>query len=188
MNRKYIELDDVLVNREILEVKFTCNLEKCKGACCTLESNYGAPMTIEEVELIEKDLEIIKEYIPKQSIKIIEEKGFCDEEDDLLMTKSIDNHDCVFVYYDGDVAKCGIEKAFFDNRIKFRKPISCHLFPIRINSFGGDVLHFERYHECVPALITGLETNLSILEFCKDSLIRMYGKKWYNHLEKMARG
>ncbi|MFH0734690.1 MAG: DUF3109 family protein [bacterium] len=188
MNKKFEEIDKVLVNKEIMEVKFTCDLTKCNGACCTLESSYGAPITKEEIELININLAVIKEYIPKRSIEIIEKDGFWDSDEDLLMTKSVDNHDCVFVYFDNSIAKCGIEKAYFDKKITFRKPLSCHLFPIRINKFGGDVLKFERYHECVPALITGLETNLSIYEFCKDALIRQYGQKWYNLLEKKARG
>lgn len=182
MNSKFIEIDGNLVNKEILEVKFTCDLNSCKGACCTLESDYGAPITKEELDIIEKNLDIIFDYIPEYSKALIKEEGFWDIEDDLIMTKSINNEDCVFVYYEGDVAKCGIEKAYFDNKIDFRKPISCHLFPIRVNNFGQDILKFERYTECRQALLNGIQTDISIAEFCKDALIRLYGKKWYDKL------
>jgi hypothetical protein len=182
MNSKFIEIDGNLVNKEILEVKFTCDLNSCKGACCTLESDYGAPITKEELDIIEKNLDIIFDYIPEYSKALIKAEGFWDIEDDLIMTKSINNEDCVFVYYEGDVAKCGIEKAYFDNKIDFRKPISCHLFPIRVNNFGQDILKFERYTECRQALLNGIQTDISIAEFCKDALIRLYGKKWYDKL------
>ncbi len=182
MNSKFIEIDGSLVNKEILEVKFTCDLNSCKGACCTLESDYGAPITKEELDIIEKNLDIIFDYIPEYSKALIKAEGFWDIEDDLIMTKSINNEDCVFVYYEGDVAKCGIEKAYFDNKIDFRKPISCHLFPIRVNNFGQDILKFERYTECRQALLNGIQTDISIAEFCKDALIRLYGKKWYDKL------
>lgn len=182
MKNKFIEIEGKLVNKEILEVNFTCDLNKCKGACCTLESEYGAPLAKEEVEIIEKYLDVILEYIPNYSKEKIKNEGFWNREDDLFMTKSINNKDCVFVYYDGDIAKCGIEKAYLDGKIDFRKPISCHLFPIRVNKFGQDILKFERYSECRDALLLGVKTNLSIAQFCKDALIRLYGKKWYNKL------
>ncbi|MCW8817384.1 MAG: DUF3109 family protein, partial [Ignavibacteriaceae bacterium] len=86
---------------------------------------------------------------------------------------------CVFVYYENEIAKCSIEKAYLEGKTDFRKPISCHLFPIRISDFGGDVLGFERIDECQPALELGKAENTTVAEFCKDSLSRLYGKEWY---------
>ena len=94
----------------------------------------------------------------------------------------MNSKDCIFVYYEKDIAKCAIEKAYFENKINFRKPISCHLFPIRVNNLGGPILKYERYDECNPALDQGNKLDLSILEFCKDALIRAYGIEFYNNL------
>ena len=179
MEKNFIDIDDVIINNDLFEKKFTCDLEKCKGACCTMKSEYGAPLTEEEISKIDEILPVVKNYIPDRNVEEIEDFGFWEDKFDQLMTRSINNMDCVFVYYEGDIAKCGIEKAFFDGKVDFRKPISCHLFPIRVSDFGGDVLRFEEYSECKAALKKGLETNLTIFEFCKDALKRLYGNKWF---------
>ena len=186
MNFNLIEIDNVLVNREILDVKFTCNLSECKGACCTLESEYGAPVTEEEIETIWKLFPVFAEYLPELNKRIIEKEGFYENKEGELLLKSIANRECVFAYYDGDVAKCAIEKAYREGKINFPKPLSCHLFPIRVSNFGGDALRFERYKECRSALDYGKVTGLSVAEFCRDSLIRAYGKEWYEKLMNKA--
>lgn len=185
MRRNFSEIDDVIVNPEILETKFTCDLEKCKGACCTVESEYGAPVTQDEIDKINGKLHVIKEYLPKKHVDVIESNGFWEEKFGQLMTQSVDNKACVFVYFDNGIARCGIEKAYEEKKVNFQKPISCHLFPIRISRFGGDVLRYEEYSECTPALEKGLETNLSIFEFCKDSLKRLYGNHWVDKVKKL---
>ena len=180
----FIEIGNILVNKDLLNSKFTCNLLKCKGACCTMEGEYGAPLRKSEINIIENFLPIVKKYLSKEHIKIIDESGFWEEKDEELMISSLNNKDCVFAYNEGGIAKCAIEKSYFANEIDFRKPISCHLFPIRINHFGGEILKYEKYNECESALIEGEKTDLSVAEFCKDSLIREYEENWYHELEK----
>lgn len=187
MGRKFYEIDDVILNPELLNQKFTCDLEKCKGACCTMESEFGAPLRQEEIDKINGKLHVIKEYLPKRHIDEIETSGFWEDKFDQLMTGSIDNKACVFVYYDNGIARCGIEKAYEDEKINFRKPISCHLFPIRITNFGGDILRYEEYSECKPALEKGKETNLTVLEFCQDALSRLYGTNWFEKAKGFLR-
>lgn len=179
-----IRIEDIIIRKEIAETKFACDLKKCKGACCTLESPYGAPLLQEEISEIENVLEEVKEYIPKKHLEIIEEEGFYETKDEELVTRSVENKACVFVYFERGIAKCSIEKAFFDGKIKFRKPISCHLFPIRVSKFGGDVLKYEKFAECTPALENGAKNNIDLIDFCKDSLIRLYGEKWYSTLKE----
>lgn len=181
------KINDVIVRKEIFEQGFQCDLSKCKGACCTLESHYGAPITREEINIIEDYLPEIKPYLPVKHAEAIEEKGFWEDKEDSLMIKSIDNRACVFVYYEGDIAKCAIEKAYYDGRIDFKKPISCHLFPIRITKFGGDILRYEKMKECEPAVELGTKNKITIAEFCKESLIRLYGLKWYNKFSEFFR-
>ena len=180
MNPEFLEIDDIYVNKEIADTNFTCDLSKCKGACCTMESEYGAPVTKEEIEEIDKILPIVMKYLPKEHTAIIEKDGFWLEKQGELMTRSLNNRACVFVIWDGDIAKCGIERAYRDGKTGFIKPISCHLFPIRISKFGGDVLRFEKYNECQPAIEKGNKTQIKILDFCRESLERLYGKKWFN--------
>lgn len=181
----FIEIDNVLINTEIIETKFTCDLGKCKGACCTMKSKYGAPVTEAEIEIIEKHLPFIREYLPNEKVKEIENRGFWVSVHDELMTRSINDRDCVFVFYEGDIAKCGIEQAYNDKKIDFRKPVSCHLFPIRISNFGGPVLRFERYNECKPALLKGNKAKVSIFDFCREALERTFGKEWFGRTKKV---
>lgn len=183
---KIIAVKDVLVREEVLSTPFACDLKKCKGACCTLDSEFGAPVKEEEIDEIKKILPILKDYLTEEHWKIIEENGFYEKKYDELLLKSINNRACVFVYYDGDIAKCSIEKAYFDGKVKFKKPVSCHLFPIRVTKFGGDILRYEQFSECTPALENGKKQNITIAEFCKDSLIRLYGEKWYSQLKEKS--
>ncbi len=179
---KIFAINDVLVRDEIVEIPFSCDLKKCKGACCTLESELGAPVNKEEVEEIKNILPIVKKYLTQSNMDEIEDKGFYEIKDGEIMITSVNNRDCVFSFWDNGIAKCAIERAFFDGKVSFRKPISCHLFPIRVTDFNGDVLRYEKFSECYPALEKGKEDNVVIAEFCKDSLIRLYGEEWYNKL------
>jgi hypothetical protein len=178
-------IDGVLVSREIVNTNFTCDLKACKGACCTMKSEYGAPLKSEEIKIIEENLDKIAEYLPQKSIDEIDRNGFWEEKEDELMTRSHGDTDCVFVYYEGDVAKCAIEKAYNEEKIDFIKPISCHLFPIRVSDFGGDVLRFEHYDDCKPALEKGNKTGLSVLEFCEKPIKRAYNSDFYNKVENL---
>ena len=165
-------IDGVLVSKEILSTKFTCNLEACKGACCTMKSDFGAPLTNEEIKIIDENLSEILEFLNEKSLNEIKNNGFWEEKENELMTRSIGDEDCVFVYYENDIAKCSIERAYNEDKISFIKPISCHLFPIRVSDFGGDVLRYEKYADCQPALKKGEETDLSILKFCEKPIKR----------------
>ena len=181
------ELEDVIVNIDVVITRFECDLAKCKGACCTMESDFGAPVTQQEISEIDKVLPVIKEYIPEEHYRIIKNSGFWYRQLDQLMISSRNKRECVFSYYDGDIAKCGIEKAYREGKIDFIKPISCHLFPIRIGNFGGDVLRFEEYTECEPALAKGKKTGIKVVDFCEDALRRKYGNKWYEKLIEVIR-
>ncbi len=177
-----IEIDGVVVNKEILREKFFCDLEACKGACCTIESEYGAPVTKEEIKIIERLLPDIWEYLPEKSKHELFNKKFYELKEGETLIKSISNRECVFAFYENGIAKCAIEKAYFDGKVEFRKPVSCHLFPIRVSQFGGDALRYERYEECKPAMVRGIEKNITVAEFCKDAIITAYGEPFYRKL------
>ncbi len=180
----YLTVKNTLVESTILKKKFTCDLSKCKGACCTIESEYGAPLEKEEIKIIKKYLPVIKKYLSQKNIDEIEKNDFWEYKAEIYMTRSINNRDCVFVYHEGDIAKCAIEKAFLNKEIDFRKPISCHLFPIRISDFGGPILKYEEYKDCEPALEKGEETGLTIAQFLENPITRVFGKEYYSELLK----
>ncbi|MCO6474346.1 MAG: DUF3109 family protein [Melioribacteraceae bacterium] len=188
MNKKIIEINGVSVPKEIEKINFVCDLEKCKGACCTMESEYGAPITEEEIEIIEQYLPVISKYLPETSKKQIAKSGFWYKKSGTFMTASIENKDCVFVYFDKQIAKCAIERAYHNGEIDFIKPISCHLFPIRVSDFGGPVLRFEEYEECRPAIEKGEMVGTSVIDFCSESLSRAYGNDWYKNLKSKLDG
>jgi len=179
-----IPVDEILINSEIAETRFSCELQKCKGACCTLESQYGAPLMPDEIAQIKEILPTAKEYLPREHREVIDEKGFYEIKHNEFFTRSLNNRACVFVFYENDVAKCSIEKAFLDGKINFKKPISCHLFPIRVSKFGGDVLRMEHFHQCLPAIDNGIKNDIKLVDFCRESLQRLYGKKWYLKLKE----
>lgn len=181
-----VQIENIMLGKEIAETRFSCDLIKCKGACCTLESNFGAPLFEEEIERISENLELVREYLPAKHWKVIEEKGFFERKQNELMTVSIDDRACVFVNYEGEVAKCGIEKAFLAGKTNFRKPISCHLFPVRVQNFGGDILRYEKLGECLPAVKKGEKQNIKLIDFLEESLTRKYGKKWFLKLKGLA--
>jgi len=183
MNEQFLHIDDVVVNRAVAETPFHCDLSKCKGACCTFESEYGAPLKYEEIKEIKKNLNDVMPYLSEKHRNVLINEGFYELKGSEYLTKSIGSKDCVFVYYEKDIAKCSLEKAFLDGKTDFRKPISCHLFPIRVSDFGGDVLRFEKYDHCLPAIEKGKTKNMTIAEFCEDSLVRLYGEKWLNKLK-----
>lgn len=186
VRRDLYNIDDVIVRKEVFDSCFQCDLSKCKGACCTMESSYGAPVSKEEIDTINYYLDLVKPYLTKKHIEAIESEGFWEDKEDCLMLKSINDRECVFVYYDGDIAKCAIEKAFYDGKIEFKKPISCHLFPIRVSQFGGDILRYEKMKQCEPAVEQGVKNKITIAEFCKESLTRLYGMNWYQKLRELS--
>jgi hypothetical protein len=173
--------------KSVIDARFACDLDACKGACCTFESAYGAPLLEEEVEPMREALPATMKYLPPEHVREIERGGFFERKESELMTRSRDRRACVFVYYDETgVAKCALEKAYFAGETTFRKPISCHLFPIRISSFGGDVLRFEKFRECDAAEEKGRRENVRLVDFAREALERRYGAKWFEEFRSKA--
>lgn len=185
MNKQILPVGNILVRKEVAETHFKCDLLKCKGACCTFESHYGAPVTWTEVEKIESLLSKVIDYIPAEHKQVIKEEGFYEVKKDEPLLKSFQNKACVFVYYEKEIAKCALEKAFIEGKTDFKKPISCHLFPIRVSDFGGDVLRYEYLDQCEPAIELGKKDNTTVAEFCEEPLNRLYGKEWYSQFKEL---
>lgn len=182
-----ILIDNILVNEDILNTGFACDLKKCKGACCTFKGEFGAPVLDSEIEIIQECVVAASEYLSKRSKDIINKIGFVEGKPGDYSTVCIEQKDCVFVYFEGKIAKCALEKAYFNGKTKFRKPISCHLFPIRVNSFGKGFLYYAKFSECDTALENGDNLGIKMYEFVKDSLIRAYGEEWYEMLDQYVK-
>ena len=179
-----MKIGEVLVSDDIREKEFVCNLEKCKGACC-VEGDYGAPLEDEELEILRKIYPKIKSYLTKEGIRAIEEQGpYVLDPDGDYSTPVIGGRECAYARYDDKgILKCGIEDAYNDGKIKFKKPISCHLYPIRITQKKGfEAVNYHKWSVCSPACALGKELQVPLYKFLKDPLIRKYGQAWYDEL------
>ena len=180
-----LEVDNVLVAGAILEEEFVCNLKACKGACC-VEGDAGAPLEEEELETLEAIYEDVKPYMRPEGIAAVEEQGlFTVDQDNEYVTPLVEGKECAFVAFDVDgTAKCSIEQAHKDGKVDFKKPISCHLYPIRVSKLSvGDAVNYNRWHICSDACSLGRELNVKVYQFLKEPLIRKYGKDWFEQLE-----
>lgn len=179
-----IQIDDVVVSLDILKEKFLCNLDACKGECC-IEGDAGAPVEQDEIAKLESVLPIIKDELTPEAIDVIEKQGvvYVDEEGDLV-TSIVNGKDCVFTCYDEKgYCYCAIEKAFREGKTDFYKPISCHLYPIRVGDFGKyKALNYHRWDVCKAAVLLGEKENVPVYKFLKEPLIRKFGQVWYDEL------
>ena len=178
-----IEIEDVVLTDDIKDKYFVCDLNKCKGACC-VEGELGAPLEQEECLIIEDILDDIFPYLSDKGKKAIREEGpyILDDEGD-FSTTTIEGKECVFAYYEGDVLKCGFEKAFHEEKTSFKKPISCHLYPLRLNSKAEfSLVNYHQWQICDPACKLGKDLRVPLYIFLKDGLTRRFGEEWYEKL------
>ena len=182
-----IELDDKLISTTIFEEYFVCDLAACEGMCCVY-GDSGAPLEEGEKEKIDKDLKKILPYLKPEGIKAVEEQGTAvvDYDGDLV-TPLINGEECAYSYYsEKGICFCGIEKAYLEGKTKFRKPISCHLYPIRTKKIGESMaLNYDQWSICHCAREKGRQEKVLVFEFLKEPIIRKFGKKFYKELEKL---
>lgn len=182
-------IGQALVSEDILEKKFICHLEKCHGACC-VSGDRGAPLALDEIEIIQKNLEAIKPFMDKDGQDLLSEKCFyeTDPADGELVTTCRPDGACVFVVYENGITQCAIEKANEAGQTGFKKPISCHLYPIRISQYGEyTVINYNQWDICNPACSLGESLNIPLFKFLKEPLIRKMGEEWYKELEDVSK-
>jgi|TARA_B110000902_G_scaffold196564_1_gene222989 hypothetical protein len=180
-----VEIRDKVVSTQIFEKKFVCDLAACKGACC-IEGDAGAPLTVEEVSILEDDLEAIKPYMREEGLKAIEEQGvFYMDQDNEPVTTLVNGAECAFVFFDEQgITKCSIEQANREGKTDFKKPISCHLYPIRVKEFDDfTALNFDKWDICSPACACGDELNVPVYKFLREPIIRAFGMPFFDELE-----
>lgn len=183
-----VEIEDKIVSTQIFERQFVCDLSACKGACC-IEGDNGAPVTTEEVQIIEANLPKIKPFMRPEGIAAVEKNGVAYLDNDLEpATTLVNGAECAFVFFDdAGIAKCAIEKAQREGHIDFLKPISCHLYPIRTKQFQDyTALNYEKWEICEPACACGEKLEVPVYKFLQEPLVRAFGTAFFRELEMVA--
>lgn len=183
-----IEIDNTLTSLDVVECRFVCDLNACKGACCVL-GDSGAPLDENEASLLEDIYPEIEGYLRPESREAIAQLGkWVIDSDGDIVTPLVNGQECAYTIFEGDIAFCGIEKAYNDGRIKFRKPISCHLYPVRLKQIQNITgLNYHRWDICQHAISLGKKLDVPVYVFLKEPLIRKFGEDWYNQLTAAAK-
>ena len=183
-----VEIDNTLVSDEVFKERFLCDLAACKGACC-VEGESGAPLEAHEIEILENILDVVKPYMRPEGIARIEETGvFTIDTDGEYVTPLVNDAECAFVIFDDSgIAKCAIEKAHRDGKTDFPKPISCHLYPIRLTKLKDfTALNYNYWPVCDPARVCGAKLDVKVYKFLKEPIIRKFGADYYKKMEVAA--
>jgi hypothetical protein len=178
-----LRIDDTIFSFDILEKKFRCNLQACHGNCCRY-GDSGAPLSLYETQILDEIWPDVRPFLRDEGIAAIEEQGksVTDFENESV-TPLIGNEECAYTIFNENTLQCGIEKAWYEKKISFRKPVSCHLFPVRIKKYSDfKTVNFEELAICSPARLTGKEDGVYLYEFLKEPLIRAFGEEMYNDL------
>jgi len=175
-----IQIDDILISDELKEIKFACNLSACKGNCCVL-GDAGAPLDEEEISILEDYIDDIKPYMSEAGKEVIELTGVFDYDADAeYVTPLVNGEECAFVYVEKGLNLCAIEKAWLEGKIKYRKPISCHLYPIRLSKVGEfTAINYNKWSICAPALLNGNNKGLPLYKYLEEPIIRKFGSEFY---------
>ncbi len=181
-----IQIGNILVSDDVIAKKFVCDLEKCRGACC-VGGDSGAPLEEDELEILDAIYDKVKPFLTEDGIKAIKKYGkyLIDSDGDYVTPLVNGELECAYTVFENGVAKCGIEKAWENGVISFKKPISCHLYPIRIQKLkaGGEALNYHKWELCKAACALGKKLDVPVYKFLKGPLVRKYGEKWYSELE-----
>ena len=180
-----IEIDGKIVSDDILTECFACDIARCKGECC-VDGNSGAPLEMEEADILEEEYENYKPYMTPEGIESVERQGFmvvdCDGD---YTTPLVDDAECAYSYRENGITLCAIEKAFREGKCSFRKPISCHLYPIRLISLSNGTigLNYHRWNVCSSACENGRKLGIPVYKSLREPIIRRFGEEFYKALE-----
>ena len=179
-----VEISDKIISTQIFERKFVCDLNACKGACC-IAGDAGAPLTTDEIDILEEEFDAIKPYMRAEGIAAVEAQGvFYVDTDNDLGTTLVNDKECAFVYFDDNgITKCSIEQAHKDGKTSLKKPLSCHLYPIRVKQFEEfQAINYDVWNICSPACACGDKLDVPVYKFLKEPLIRAFGEDFFNEL------
>ena len=183
-----IQIENTLISEEIITENFVCNLNKCKGECC-VAGDAGAPLEAAELKIMETVFEKVKPYLNEKGLQAIAEQGLyvIDDDGDYTTTCVEKNLEFAYVLFENGITQCAFEKAYNDGVIDFKKPISCHLYPIRITPYETfEALNYDRWSICGDACRFGDSLKVPVYQFLKEPLIRKYGENWYKQLQLLV--
>jgi hypothetical protein len=175
-----IVIGEAVVDDAVTSAHFCCDVSTCHGACCTLSGGRGAPLQDQEILEIEKAFPAARQFLSEKSLLAIERQGLYEGGPGDFVTPCIEHRECVFVSFDGAIARCSLEMAFRQGLTGWPKPISCHLFPIRARTFGKMFLRYEEIEECSAGRERGTREGVRLGDFLKDPLTRALGKTWFD--------
>lgn len=182
------QLGKTIVSEDIIEKEFVCNLSACKGSCC-VEGEAGAPVTEEETKILKDIYPKVKPFLREEGINVIEKLGTHVITDlSELETPLVNGKECAYISFsENGIAGCGIEDAYNAGEVSFKKPISCHLYPVRVQDYSEfAAVNYHKWPICNDACSLGKELSVPVYRFVKDALIRKFGENWYLELEKVA--
>ena len=185
-----IEIDNVIISREVFEKHFSCDLNSCKGACC-VEGDEGAPLEVSELDVLDEIYDLVKPYMRKEGIEAVEKQGKYkkDQFDNEWVTPLVNNKECAYAIFEDDgKALCAIQRAYMEEKIDFPKPISCDLYPIRIQSYKDfDAVNYDKWDICAPACKLGKLLKMPVFKFAEMPLKRKYGDEWFKKVEEVSK-
>lgn len=181
-------VDDCIISDNIADVRFACDLSRCHGACC-VEGDGGAPLEADEVAILQDIYPMVKPFMEAGGIAVVEQQGVSDldPDDNHPCTPLVDNRQCAYAIQDNGLTLCAIERAWQAGKVHFRKPISCHLYPIRIEDFGEfKAVNYHEWDICRCAVRKGREEGLPLYRYLREPLIRRFGQEWYDELSSQC--
>ncbi len=181
-------VDDCIISDHLADLCFCCDLTQCKGACC-VEGDCGAPLDPEEIPVLERIYPAVKPYMSDEGIAVVEQEGVSSlDVDKLPCTPLVNNRDCAYAVQENGLTLCAIEKAWRDGKCDFQKPISCHLYPVRIENFGEfKAVNYHEWDICRCALAKGRTEGKPLYQYLKAPLVRRFGQEWYDELEAQCK-
>lgn len=179
-----IQIGDKVVSRELFENYFVCHLNKCEGNCCVF-GDSGAPLEDGEADLLHRELKQVFPFMRAEGKRAVRELGaWVIDNDGEKVTPLVGNEECAFVVFENGIARCAIEQAYEQGAISFRKPVSCHLYPIRIGKLKqGIALNYHQWSICEPGRLLGRKEGVPVFRFLEEAITRVFGKEFYNELE-----
>lgn len=182
-------IQDILISDDLFETFFVCNLSRCKGACCW-EGDFGAPLSKSEVSRLPEIHSVVEGFLSTSSKKVLKDQGLSTyyAEPKYEGTPLLDDGKCAYLIIDEHgIAKCSIEKAFEDGLTDFQKPISCHLYPVRVKEnelTGFAAMNYDKWDICSEACQLGKEMQLPLFRFVQQAITRRYGQSFYEEMDK----
>jgi hypothetical protein len=179
-----MQIGDKIVSRELFDEQFICHLEKCEGNCCVF-GDAGAPLEDNEAAILDEQIHILKDYLRPEGMRSVGELGpWVVDDDGEKVTPLVGREECAYAVFENGIAFCAIEKAWQDGKLDFRKPLSCHLYPIRVSRLSNAVaLNYHRWGICEAARILGTKEGLPVFRFLKEAIVRAYGNDFYKEME-----